>query len=308
MIVTFTMNPAIDRTLIVPDFEPGRINHVNDTITDAGGSGVNVCRALKVMGTDSMACGFIAGQNGRFIKDYLSSQNIPYDFVDVPGETRVNIKIVDRNGVHTDLNSSGFAVNDSDFNRLYERMALYLRRDNSIVLCGSAPLNFTVERYGQMCRTIVERGCELYLDTSGKFLLEGLKSGPVFIKPNLRELGLTLGENFTSHEDICRGARELLGRGAQNVAVSMGAEGAIFMSREQTLFVKAPKVPILGPVGAGDVMTAGIVHARQNRMDFENTACYAVAAASASITVEGTRMAPRREVLRLYGQTRAVRL
>ena len=144
MIVTFTMNPAIDRTLLIPDFEPGKVNHVGITITDAGGNGVNVCRALKIMGTDSMTCGFIAGKNGRFIKDYLSSLNIPYDFVDVPGETRINIKIVDRNGLHTDINESGFEINETDFNRLKERLTQYVRRDNSIVLCGSTPPNFTV--------------------------------------------------------------------------------------------------------------------------------------------------------------------
>lgn len=308
MIVTFLLNPAIDRTLLIPDFEPGRVNHVGVTITDAGGNGVNVCRALKIMGTDSITCGYIAGKNGRFIKDYLSSLAIPYDFVDVPGETRTNIKIVDRNGVHTDINEAGFEISDTDFNRLNERMAQYVRRDNIIVLCGSTPPNFTVERYGQICQTISARGCELFLDASGKFLLEGLKAKPIYVKPNVQELESALGSKFTTHEDLCRGARELIGRGAQNVAVSMGAEGAIFMNSAQTFFVKAPKVPVRGPVGAGDVMMAGIVHARQNRMDFENTACYAVAAASASVTVEGTRMAQRRDVLKLFSGISAVRI
>lgn len=308
MIVTFTMNPAIDRTLLVPDFEPGKVNHVATTIIDAGGSGVNVCRALKVMGTDSMTCGFIAGKNGRFIKDYLTSLAIPCDFVDVPGETRINIKIVDHNGVHTDINESGFEIHESDFNRLKERMTQYVRRDNSIVLCGSTPPNLPVEQYGQICQIISTRGCELFLDTSGKLLLEGLKAKPVFVKPNVQELEATLGERFASHEDICRGARELIGLGAQNVVVSMGAEGAIFMNSAQSCFVQAPKVPVRGPVGAGDVMTAGILHARLNRMDFETTACYAVAAASASVTVEGTRMAQRRDILKLFSGLRAVRI
>ena len=308
MIVTFLLNPAIDRTLLIPDFEPGRVNHVGITVTDAGGNGVNVSRALKVMGTESMTVGFIAGKNGRFIKDYLSSQAIPWDFIDVPGETRVNIKIVDRNGIHTDINESGFEISDTDFNRLSERMTQYVRRDNSIVLCGSTPPNFTVERYGRICQTISTRGCELFLDTSGKFLLEGLKAKPVYVKPNVQELEETLGQKFTSREEICRGARELIGLGAQNVVVSMGAAGAIFMSPEVTYFVEAPKVPVRGPVGAGDVMMAGIVHARQNRMDFENTACYAVAASSASVTVEGTRMAQRRDVLKLFSQIHAVRI
>lgn len=303
MIVTFTMNPAVDRTLIVPGFQPGKINHVEATYTDAGGNGVNICRALKVMGTESMNFGFIAGQYGRFIKDYLSSQNIPYDFIEVPGDTRVNIKIIGAGGVHTDLNSPGFTLTDADLSRLSDRMPQYIRRDNTLVLCGSTPPNFSVERYGEICQAISARGCELFLDTSGDYLLEGLKAGPVFVKPNLTELETTLGRKFTTREEICAAGRELLSLGAKNVAISLASEGAIFLNDETTLYVKAPVVPVVGPVGAGDVMVAGLLHARQNGMSFEDMARFSVAAASASVTVEGTRMAPRREVLRLFGET-----
>ena len=304
MIITSTMNPAVDRTLYVPDFHQGMINHADIVRTDAGGNGVNVCRALKVMGSDSLTVGFIAGKNGRFIKDYLSSQAIPYDFVEVPGETRTNIKIIDKNGVHTDINESGFAVSDSDYVRFQEHLAQYLRHDNCIVLTGSTPANITVERFGELCQAVSAHGCELFLDTHGAYLLEGLKAKPIFVKPNVQELEETLGMKVTSREDVCRGAKELMNLGAQHVAVSMDAEGAIFMSDRETLFIEAPKVPVRGPVGAGDVLMAGMVHGRQNRMDFSNTAAYAVAAASASVMVEGTRMAQRRDILQLLGEVK----
>jgi 1-phosphofructokinase len=305
MIVTSSMNPAIDRTLFIPEFQPGKTNHVGETRTDAGGNGVNVCRALKVMGTDSMTCGFIAGKNGRYIKDYLSSLAVACDFVEVAGETRTNIKIVDQNGVHTDINEAGFEITDSDFKRLKTRMAEYTRRGNIVVMCGSTPPKFTLERYRELCCMATERGCELFVDAHGAVLMEGLKAKPMYVKLNQDELEDTLKTKFTSHEDICRGGREILGLGAANVVVSLGAEGAIFMGEGPTLFVKAPKVSVRGPVGAGDVMVAGIVHARQNRMDYATAACYSVAAASASVTVEGTRMATRRDVLRLFQTVKA---
>ena len=262
MVVTFTLNPAVDRTLFVSKLKPNGVNRVLSAHFDAGGHGINVCRGLKVMGTESVACGFIGGQNGRMIKDFLSAASIPYDFIEIPGETRVNIKIVEEDGSHTDFNDVGFTISDSDYERLRDRMGPYIGHDNIIALCGAPTPGFTVERYGEV----------------GSF------------------------------DEIVAGARMLLEKGAQNVAVGMGEKGAVFVNAENALFVEAPKVTVLGPVGAGAVLVAGICHGLENRMDFESLAKYAVAAGSASVTVKGTGMAPRREIVRLYEKVRAHRI
>ena len=135
MVVTFTLNPAVDRTLFVSKLKPNGVNRVLSAHFDAGGHGINVCRGLKVMGTESIACGFIGGQNGRMIKDFLSAASIPYDFIEIPGETRVNIKIVEEDGSHTDFNDVGFTISDSDYERLRDRMGPYIGHDNIIALC-----------------------------------------------------------------------------------------------------------------------------------------------------------------------------
>lgn len=305
MIVTFTLNPAIDRTLFIPKFTAGGVNRVVSTHSDAGGHGINVCRALKVMGTEAIACGFIGGQNGRMIKDFLTSSAISYDFVEVPGETRINIKIVEEDGQHTDINEAGFEINDNDFARLSERMGQYISHENIIALCGAPTPNFEADKYGYMCRRVTARGARLIVDTLPEYLLESLKSKPVFIKPDLYELSQVLGSEIKTPQEISEGARELMARGAQNVAVGMGGRGAIFVSAQGTLYIEAPEVPVVGPVGAGAVLVAGICHALQNGMDFESLAKYSVAAASASVTVAGTGMAPRREVLRLFSRVNA---
>jgi len=300
MIVTFTLNPALDRTMQIHKFIPHGVNRVVSTYTDVGGHGINVCRALKVMGTDAVACGFIGGQNGRVIKDHLANISITHDFVEVAGETRINIKIVEEDGRHTDINEAGFTITQNDLLRLNNRLSYYANRENLIAFCGAPTQNFDPEQYGAMCRHVSNRGAKLIVDTRTEYLSAALDAKPVFIKPNVSELGELLGSTVTSREDILRGARELIGRGAQNVAVSMGAQGAMFVSPGEALYVASPKIPVVGPIGAGAVMVAGICHALQNAMCFEDLAKYSVAAASASVTVAGTGMAPRREILRLF--------
>ena len=305
MVVTFTLNPAVDRTLFVSKLKPNGVNRVLSAHFDAGGHGINVCRGLKVMGTESIACGFIGGQNGRMIKDFLSAASIPYDFIEIPGETRVNIKIVEEDGRHTDFNDVGFTISDSDYERLRDRMGPYIGHDNIIALCGAPTPGFTVERYGDLCRLLTCRGAKLIIDTQPEYLLESLKSKPVFVKLSLAEFSALMDREVGSVDEITAGARTLLEKGAQNVAVGMGEKGAVFVNAENALFVEAPKVTVLGPVGAGAVLVAGICHGLENRMDFESLAKYAVAAGSASVTVKGTGMAPRREIVRLYEKVRA---
>ena len=300
MVVTFTLNPAVDRTINVSKLRVNSVNRVLSAHFDAGGHGINVCRALKVMGTETMACGFIGGQNGRMIKDFLSAASIPYDFIEVPGETRANIKIVEVDGSHTDINDAGFTISDSDYDRLRVRMGMYIGRENIIALCGAPTPGFTVERYGDLCRLLTGRGARLIVDTQPDYMLKSLESRPVFVNPGLEEFSALMDREVTEVDEIVAGARELIGKGAQNVAIGMNERGAVFVSAAEALFITAPKVPIVGPVGAGAVLVAGICHGLENNMDFESLARYAVAAGTASVTVEGTGMAPRREIVRLY--------
>lgn len=308
MIVTITLNPAVDRTLFVPNFKPNEENHTESAHMDPGGHGISVCRALRMMGTASRACGFIGGQNGRIIKDYLNSVSIPFDFVEVKGETRINIKIIDGNGGYTEINDSGFEVADSDYDRLKERISQYMTHENKAVLCGAPTRNFDIEKYAELCRFVTDRGVDLIVDTRPAYLAASLAAKPVFVKPSLSELEELLGTALKSHEDICRGAREIISRGAKNVAVSMGDDGAIFANENETLYITAPHIPVYGHVGAGSVMVAGICHGLSNNMDFESLAKYAVASATASVTEAGVVMASRRDILRVYAEVGAERI
>jgi len=309
MIVTVTLNPALDRTITVPQFKRGAVNRSTSSRLDSGGKGINVSKALKEMGAESIATGFIAGSNGRSIKERLTGQGINSDFVEVAGETRVNIKIVSEDGTHTDINEPGFDVTEADIGRLIDRVKSYCRHGNIIVISGSAPGNLSIENYVKLCTTVTTHpGVRLIVDADGEYLRAALGARPDFIKPNVKEMSNTLGYEIETLEDIRAGALQLIELGAKNVAVSMGSEGAVFVNPTHALYVRTPKVEVLGPVGAGDVMVAGIAQSLENGNDFESLARYAVAAGAASVTIEGTRMASRRTVLNLFGETTVEKL
>ncbi|MDY3072267.1 MAG: 1-phosphofructokinase [Eubacteriales bacterium] len=309
MIITVTLNPAVDRTMHVPKFCAGRVNRATAARVDAGGKGINVSKALKELGCESVACGLIAGRYGRMIKEQLTASGIKYDFVEVPGETRLNIKIISDDGTHTDINEPGFAVSEADFDRLIERVEKNARRDAIVVLSGSVPPNLALSAYERLCGTIAARpGVRLIVDADGVHLRAALASHPVYIKPNVSELASVLGYEPATIPQIVDGARKMIELGAQNVAVSMGGEGAVVVSDTRALLVKPPKVPVVGPVGAGDVMVAAIAQAVEDNNDFESLARYSAAAGTASVTIEGTRMASRRTVLQIFEKTEAVEL
>ncbi len=309
MIVTVTLNPAIDRTVTVPNFTVGSVNRAESSRVDAGGKGINVSKALKELGTKSVATGFIAGKNGRLIKESLHNMGINADFVEVVGETRVNVKIVSENGAHTDINEKGFDVTENDIDRLIKRLRSYLKSGNTVIISGSAPGNMPLESYEKLCRTVTEKAdVKLIADATGEHLRTALSAKPYFVKPNVAELTSVLGYEVKTLDEIVDGARQLIEMGAENVAVSMGADGAVFVNRNESLLVRTPKVEAVGPVGAGDVMVAGIAHGTENGNAFSTLARYAAAAAAASVTAEGTKMAQRRTVLELFSITTAEKI
>lgn len=309
MIITVTLNPAVDRTLFVPKFSAGRVNRASSSRVDAGGKGINVSKALKELGAESIACGLIAGRYGRSIKEELTAQAIDYDFVEVPGETRVNIKIISEDGSHTDINEPGFSVSEADFDRLVERVCRNARRGSIVVLSGSVPPNLPLASYETLCRRVSEKeDVRLIVDADGIHLKAALAAKPAFIKPNLAELTSVLGYEPQGPMEIVKGARRLIEEGAQNVAVSMGSEGVVMVTPHRAVQVIPPKVTAVGPVGAGDVMVAAIAQSLLDGNDLHTTARYAAAAGTASVTVEGTRMASRRTVLSIFEQTEVIEL
>lgn len=305
MIITITLNPAIDRTLrIDKPLQPNKLNRAIGSQVEPGGKGINVSRAIKAIGGESVAIAFSAGTNGRALKDALTSMDIHHDFVDVPGQTRVNIQIIDNCGDHTEINEPGDKISDGDYLRFLERVEGYLDPENIFVLSGSTPPGFSLKNFGKLCRVIKDAGCRLIVDAAGEWLLEALKYKPDCVKPNLFELADVVGDKPTiDPEAVAASARKLLDMGAGIVCVSMGQEGAVYVSKDSSEALYAntnPKIQEEGAVGTGDSIVAAIANGMRQDIKLDEIAKFSVAAGRACARLPGTEMATLKKVYEVY--------
>ena len=305
MIITITLNPAIDRRMRLDHVV--HLNHLNRTlgsVREPGGKGITVARAINALGGDSVAIGFCGGQNGRIIKDMMTSMNIMHDFVDVAGQSRVNVQVIDPSGQHTEFNEPGPEISDHDFLRLIDKMEGYLDEKNIFVVSGSLPPNFPMAHYRKLLRTVKKAGCRLVVDAAGEILREALAFEPDYVKPSLFELAEFVGEQPTTDpETAVARARQMLDAGAQAVCVSMAHEGSVFVSKHhhEALYVNSePKIEDCGSIGTGDAVVGAIANSLAKGFDIYELAKYTVAMGRACARLPGTEMASLKKVYQVY--------
>lgn len=290
MIITVTMNPAVDRTVEIDRLLHGGLNRIEKAEYDVGGKGINVSKTLKALGGESIATGFLGGRTGKLIEDALHEKGIRTDFIYVEGETRTNTKVCEENGVLTELNEPGPQVNESRVEALLEKMADYAKEGVLFVLSGSVPRGVDKHIYARMIRIIHEKGAEVLLDAGGELLKNGLMEKPDMMKPNRAELEEYADlKRAASKEELLNLARAFNRNGIEKVVVSMGEEGALFILGEYEAFSPALSVRAQSPVGAGDAMVAALAYAWDKKLTEEETLRLCMAAAAGAVTTEGTK-------------------
>jgi 1-phosphofructokinase len=303
MIATVTLNPAIDKSVTVHGFEIGKTNRGQVESVDAGGKGINVAKALKRFGSEVRALGLAAGGNGRFILDSLGAEGIPADFVFVPGETRVNLKVHDPEmGTETELNEPGFRVRAEDLEELRRRIQAHASECQAMVFSGSLPPDAPVDVFGDLIRIARARGAKCFLDTAGPALEYGLAAGPYLIKPNRAEVEELLETTLRDRGDLVEAARTLIGMGSEEVLISLGAEGAVGVAGNEALFAPPLPVKVRSSVGAGDTMVAAMAHAAVEGLPFREAFRMAAAASAATVEMEGSKVADLAAVQALLPQ------
>jgi len=291
MIATVTLNPAIDKSLTVPRFEVGKTNRGEVKRIDPSGKGINVANALKEFGLEVCALGFLAGSNGRAIFEALAARGIPADFCDVPGETRVNLKIHDPvYGTETELNEPGFLVFPQHLAAMRRKVEEYGSRCGLMIFSGSLPPGAPPETFAELMTIAKAHGAKCILDTAGPALDLGLKAKPLAIKPNRAEVEELLGCPLRTPRELGQAARRLLEMGAEKVVISMGADGAVAATGQELLLARPPAVPARSSVGAGDAMVAALAYGEVNHLSFRDSFRLAMAASAAAVTMEGSKM------------------
>jgi 1-phosphofructokinase family hexose kinase len=308
VIVTVTMNAAIDRTLTVPNFQRGQRHRASQGLTLAGGKGINIARALKRMDVPVVATGLAGGRTGTRIVEELTAEAMLNDFVRIADESRTITGVVDpTSGSFTQINEWGPQVEEDELAMLLDKLHYLSQGANCVVFAGSLPRGVHEGFYADAIRDLNRRGVETVLDCAGEPLRLGTEAEPFLVSPNQREAEAIVGQEFHDDDDFLMALDRIAELGARNVLITqeIGCFGRFREERKaRRLRAVAPRVAALSPVGSGDVLLAGFVAARFYGRPADDALRTAVAAGAVSTLELGAGRFEPREVARLAAEVR----
>lgn len=293
MIYTVTLNPALDKTVEIPSLTIDAVNRITTMRTDPGGKGINVSKVISKLGGKSIASGILGGDTGRAILLALKEMELETCFHFVNGETRTNMKVIDPvSRTNTDINEPGVTVSEEILSGLLKELLEIVREDDIVVISGSMPKGSPKETYFTWTKAFNAKGAKVLLDADGELLKAGLKASPYLIKPNNHELSAFVGRTLETPEELAVTAREIMKEyGIAKVVVSMGGDGALYVTKDVSIYAEGLKVPVGSTVGAGDSVVAALAVAEESGMSLEETVRLSTATGAANVMCSGTQAA-----------------
>lgn len=309
MIYTVTLNPALDKTVEIPGMALDTVNRITSMRTDPGGKGINVSKVIAKLGGESCAVGILGGESGRTLLAALEREGLRTHFRFVEGQTRTNLKIIDR-ALHTntDINEPGLTVSPADLDALLRDLLGMVREGDIVVLAGSLPQGAPQDTYRVWTAACREKGARVCLDADGVLLAEGLKAAPYLIKPNEDELSRLVGHRLTDTDELIVEGRRLLKGGVTRVVISLGERGALYLRGNEVLYAEGLSVPVGSTVGAGDSVVAALAYADSLGMSDEDAVRLSTATGAANVMCSGTQPAEREAVEKLLPQVKIRRI
>ena len=289
MIYTITFNPALDYTVQVEEFEIGKINRTKSENILAGGKGLNVSIILKRLGIENTALSFIAGFTGKELERKIQQYNIKTEFIETAkGYTRINVKIssLEKKSLiqkdETALNGNGPEITQENIEELLKKIKK-INSNDMVILSGNVPKCINEDIYEIICKELNENNVKFVVDASQKLLMNCLKYKPFLIKPNKEELEETFNTKIETKEEIIIYAKKLQEKGAKNVLISLGGDGAILLTeKNEVYYSNTPKGQVVNTVGAGDSMVAGFIAGYLKKQNYKEALKLGIASGSAT--------------------------
>jgi len=286
MILTVTLNAAIDRTVAVPSFRQGNRHRAVEASTVAGGKGVNVARALKLLDRPVIATGLAGGPTGARLMERLAEESILTDFTWIAGESRTNLAVIDpTSGEQTEINERGPDVSSDELDRFLEKLLYLARGARLCAIAGSLPPSVPASFSARMVEELKALGVETIVDTEGEPLTASIRAEPSAVTPNVSEAEGAVGHEFNDREDLLNGLASLVELGAMDAVITRpeGCVASIKSGDERHVYeVTAPPVEPVATVGSGDAFLAGFVAARYDARSPEDCLRFAVACGAES--------------------------
>lgn len=305
MVITVTLNPAIDRVLVVRNWTLGRRVLAEQTHLSPAGKGIVASRIVHLLGGETLALLFSAGLAGRYLAEQLSYEGVPHELFWVDGETRVNTVIVDRQtGQQTTLSVQSLRARMEDLERLEHRLQELSQEPHLWAFCGSLPPGLPQDSYQRLIELVRERSQWVLVDTSGEALYYALQAKPHLVKPNVYELEELLGRSLPSMEHLRQAGQEIRDQGVEWVVITMGSMGLLALGPGREYYLPAPEVPVVNPAGAGDAVLGAIAHALDRKVDMESALRLGIAAAATVVQSIGTGESTKEQIERYFREVR----
>lgn len=286
-VVTITLNPALDLTGSLSTLNVGSVSLVKQGNLHAAGKGVNVAKVLSDLGADVTVTGFLGRDNQEMFCQLFAEMGATDQFVRIDGATRINVKLVEANGEVSDVNFPGIQVSEQDIAE-FENTLLTLAEDHEFfVLAGSLPSGVSPELCASWIEKLHSLGKKVLFDSSRDALSAGLNAQPWLIKPNDEELSQFVGRELATPAECREAAEQLADRGIENIVVSMGADGTMWLNQGQWLHAQPPRMDVVSTVGAGDTLVAGLCWGHMQNMEKQPLITFATALSALAVTQVG---------------------
>lgn len=280
MYYTITLNPAVDMLTKAENFSLGKLNRTKEATFVVGGKGINISILLNNIEKKTEALGFVAGFTGDFIKNELNKLGVAYNFVETKGATRINMKL--KTETETEINGQSSDVDEKNIQDFFKKIDNLTEKD-TVFLSGNIIGGMTVDHFKEIAKKVSEKKATLVVDSNKELVLDTLQYKPFVVKPNEFELGEMFGVTVNSIEEILIYAKKLQEKGAKNVLVSRGGDGAILLTENSEVYeVNVAKGKIVSTVAAGDSMLAMFVAKYDETKDYQEALRYSSAAGGAT--------------------------
>ncbi|MGH9626816.1 MAG: 1-phosphofructokinase family hexose kinase [Bryobacteraceae bacterium] len=302
MIVTLTINPAIDRNVTADRLVFEDRAYILSTGESAGGRGINASRVIHSFGGKTLAIATSGGKSGKLFEEVLSKQGFPTEFVRIERELRTNLTITDRQGLTVKLNEAGPPISTKELQKVYKTVESRLSKANWLMICGSIPPGVPAHFYNSLIDLAHRKKVPTLLDTDGDALLHGIEAEPAVVTPNQQEAERLLNKALITRTQYLEAVERIHGMGAQSVILSLGSRGVVAKYKQNLLEVTPPRVDAVCPIGAGDAMAAAFVWALEQKSDFADAVRWGVAAGTASAKLPGIGFASLEQTKEVYAK------
>ncbi|PKO40928.1 MAG: phosphofructokinase [Betaproteobacteria bacterium HGW-Betaproteobacteria-3] len=309
-ILTLTMNPALDVWTSTERVTGTHKLRCSAAQWHPGGGGINVARVLRRLGSDCLALYLAGGMTGQRLTQLLEAEQVPRQCIDIAGETRESFSVHERaSGLDYRFVLPGPTLRPHEWDACIAYLRALAPAPRYLVVSGSLPPGAPRDLHAQLARLARASGSRLVVDTSGPALAAALEEGVYLIKPSLRELRELTGQPLTHEPQWLAAAQQIVCDGrAEMVALSLGAQGAVLVSRDATVRAQGLAVPVASTIGAGDSFLGGLLWALSRAMPLEQALRQAMAAGAAALLGPGTALCQATDVARLRDEVRLTRL